>query len=120
MLHDHPDNLAIAILKKLRETCQADTRILINDTIMLPSTPSTTTNNSKDDSKQGTFDAPLLTSGGQASRMQALVDVEMMQTHSSTERTVSEFKELLAEAGLVCKAVYHTRGPHGVVEAGLA
>jgi hypothetical protein len=111
IIHDHADDLALCILKRLQESADEDTLIIINDTIMLPATPA--------GNKDALFQPPLLSSGGQATELQSLVDLEMMQSVSATERTQDEFKSLLQRAGLVCTGIYQTRGPHGVIEAGL-
>lgn len=73
IMHDWPDDKCVEILQRLREACADDSMILIDD-MVLPD--------------QG------------ASWKQAQKDIQMMAAVAAMERSVTQWKDLLARAGL--------------------
>jgi SAM-dependent methyltransferase len=83
IIHDWNDASAVAILKNCRQAIRPDGRLLILDTVLIPSSDPAS----------------------------ALMDMLMMVLTSGRERTESEFRSLLREAGFSLVRVIPTAGP---------
>lgn len=79
IMHDWPDAKCVDILKQLRNAMSADSVILI-DEMVLPDTG--------------------------ASWKQAQKDIQMMSVLAAVERTISQWHELLSQAGLKIKEIH--------------
>ena len=92
ILHDWPDKKCAIILSHLRDAMSADSKLLINEAVL------------KD------VGAPW---------QQTSLDWTMMGMLVSRERTETQWRELLAEAGLKINGIW-SRGPENLIEAVLA
>lgn len=91
ILHDWPDDECVRILGNCRDALRPGGRIIITEILM------------SDDA------------GGIA----PLMDVAMLASAGSRERTLAEYDELLTRAGLRRIAVTPVRPPYGVIEAAI-
>lgn len=90
IIHDWDDERSVAILKNIRAAMKEDGRLLIVETVV----PET---NEPHYSK--------------------LLDLEMLVSPGGKERTPSEYRELLAQAGFQLTGIIPTRSPFSIIEA---
>ena len=90
IIHDWDDAHAATILQTVRTVMSADTRLLVIDAVIPP---------------------------GNEPSMNKILDLQMLVALSGRERTESEFRELLASAGLHLNRVIPTPSPLSIVEA---
>jgi len=90
VLHDWPDETAVAILRRCRQALRPGGRVLIIDAVILP---------------------------GNAPDFGKAVDVMMMTLVNGRERTAEEFRSLLAAADLKLERVISTPATLSIVEA---
>ncbi|KAI0060099.1 S-adenosyl-L-methionine-dependent methyltransferase [Artomyces pyxidatus] len=106
VLHDWSDALCISILQQLRAAATPSTRVVIRDNLMLYAC-------AEDAAKgipgaaQNLPPAPLLPNRGQATAMPYFVDMQMMGFFNGMERTFTQVKELMAQAGWRVAEVHH-------------
>ncbi|CCM00235.1 uncharacterized protein FIBRA_02264 [Fibroporia radiculosa] len=101
IMHNWPDVECVQILKRVRESCNKNTRVVIVDNIMLYA--------SRDQSIEGQDSGisdpdalapePLLANWGAANALSYKQDINMLSNHNACERTVPEFAELLSQSG---------------------
>ena len=112
--HDWPDSMATTILQQLRKAAQPHTRLIVHDTIIqyACTDPDNTFNALK------TPPEPLLANWGRANSEMYNMDIQvsstpyfrdlqllrrvcnkMMSAHFAQERTLTQFRELLAQSG---------------------
>lgn len=90
VIHDWPDEQAVAILKRVREACGSRSRLLLLEMVV-------------EDGPEPSFGK--------------LGDVVMLLVMGGRERTKAEFGEILQAAGFRLETVHPTRSPTSVVEA---
>jgi hypothetical protein len=90
IIHDWDDEPALKILRNVRAVLPQDGTLLVIDAVL-------------DDGAQQNFAKQL--------------DIEMMVLVGGKERTESEFRELLRDAGFALKRVVATKSPVSIVEA---
>ncbi|PCH35121.1 S-adenosyl-L-methionine-dependent methyltransferase [Wolfiporia cocos MD-104 SS10] len=101
IMHNWPDAECVQILKRVRESSNRNTRIVIVDNIMLYASREQTI--AGQDTGSSDPDAlapePLLANWGAANSLSYKQDINMLSNHNACERTVPEFAALLSQAG---------------------
>jgi len=90
VIHDWPDEQAVAILRNVRAAAGADARVLLIETVLAD----------HDRDFPGNW-----------------ADLEMLLLGSSRERTAAEYRDLLGHAGLRMTRVVQTASPYSVIDA---
>ncbi|TKY90071.1 hypothetical protein EX895_000069 [Sporisorium graminicola] len=123
IIHDWPDKEALRILGNVKAKMQADSKLIIIDTLLQPAVVSgdSSSSSAKDDNKLveqvGEIPYPLYRSGGVTGQWIQRVDQEVSIGLNATERTPSEFKTLIEKAGLKLESMIQPRSRHGVITA---
>jgi hypothetical protein len=108
ILHDWHDEICVKILRQLRDSAGPETQLVIADTIMSYTCQDPPTQIEGTDTIS--WPAPLPPNGGHWGIYQYILDVTMMNTHNSLERTLLQFQDLLAKGGWKIVRVY--KGAH--------
>ncbi|KIW97886.1 uncharacterized protein Z519_01470 [Cladophialophora bantiana CBS 173.52] len=111
IIHDWADNEAIAILSRVAESMNSNSRVLIAEILMYTTIPSP---------KLKSAPKPLLANYGQAMSPAHMMDLNMMMMTNGRERTPAEFERIVQEAGLVLDKIWECRGPLSIIECRLA
>lgn len=120
IIHDWPDKQALQILHNVKAKMEADSKLIILDTLLQPAI--VTAKDGKDDDlveQVGEIPCPLYRSGGVTGTWMQRVDQEVNIALNATERTPSEFKALIEKAGLKLESIIQPRSLHGIITAGL-
>ncbi|KAH8090989.1 S-adenosyl-L-methionine-dependent methyltransferase [Cristinia sonorae] len=119
IIHDWPDDDCVKILSALRPALTSpNSRILLSDTVMLTTAPSSASSASS--ASFTTAPAPLPLNFGLANRYQHLRDLNMMTLLNGRERSPEEFGELARRAGLRVERFWECRGYVWITELRLA
>ncbi|KAJ6471347.1 S-adenosyl-L-methionine-dependent methyltransferase [Mycena sanguinolenta] len=106
ILHDWSNEYSVKILRRLREAAGNDTKLLIVDNIISYACEESATKDIPG-AERPSVPAPLLPNLGQASAVAYFTDLNMLGLLNGQERTVSQLKELLAEAGWKLVEIYY-------------
>ena len=90
IIHDWDDERAIRILQNIRQAMMDDSKVLIIETVVPE---------------------------GNEPHYSKLLDLEMLASPGGIERTATEYRELLAAAGLRLTRIIPTKSPFSIVEA---
>jgi hypothetical protein len=90
IIHDWDDERAIKILRNIQQAMNADGKVLIIE-VVVPE--------------------------GNEPHYSKLLDLEMLTSPGGVERTASEYRELLAAAGLRLTRIVPTKSPFSIIEA---
>ncbi|KZV60684.1 S-adenosyl-L-methionine-dependent methyltransferase [Peniophora sp. CONT] len=106
ILHDYPDQDCLTILRHLRAAARPSTQLVVVDNIMAYACDEPAAN----EVPGATISpppAPLLPNFGEANSVAYLMDVQMMGLTGGVERTLTQVRDLLAEAGWKVTRVHH-------------
>ncbi|VDB95385.1 unnamed protein product [Peniophora sp. CBMAI 1063] len=106
ILHDYPDQDCLKILRNLRTAAKPSTQLIVVDNIMSYACDEPAANEIPGAAITPP-PAPLLPNLGQANSTAYLMDVLMMALTGGTERTLTQVRTLLAEAGWKVTRVHH-------------
>ncbi|VDB96625.1 unnamed protein product [Peniophora sp. CBMAI 1063] len=106
VLHDWSDEYALKILKPLRDAAKPDTELVIVDSL-LQYLADDDNNAAIPGSAREKPPAPLLPA---LDTMSYAADIMMLSMFNGTERTVAQFRDLLAKAGWRVTRVHHGAG----------
>ncbi|KZV60678.1 S-adenosyl-L-methionine-dependent methyltransferase [Peniophora sp. CONT] len=106
IMHDYPDKDCVTILRHLRAAATPSTQLVIVDNIMAYACPEPAALEIPG-AALSPPPAPLLRNLGEANSTAYLMDVEMMAITGGVERTVTQFRDLLAQAGWKVTRVHH-------------
>lgn len=98
ILHDWDDARAGAILRRCRTAMAAGARLVVVERVL----------------------PELGEEGAAADPVDFLADMQMMAVLTGRERTASEFRRLLADAGFRLREILATRSPYRIIQAGVA
>ncbi len=118
IIHDWPDAQCIKILENVKAKMQADSKIVIIDTLLEPAVVAR-----EDDVDDGLVQQlakvpyPLYKSGGVVGNFIQRVDQEVSVALGATERTPSQFKALIEKAGLKLESIVQPRSRHAMITA---
>ena len=90
IIHDWDDDRALTILKNIKRAMKRGGRVLLVETIIAE---------------------------GSNQDFGKLIDIEMLVSAGGQERTVNEYKDLFARAGLKLNRIVPTESPYSVIEA---
>ncbi|KZT68950.1 S-adenosyl-L-methionine-dependent methyltransferase [Daedalea quercina L-15889] len=107
LLHDWPEDQCVAILSRLREAMNPESRILVAEMIIHPTSGSSLLKSAP---------KPLPANYGYAHFGKDTMDVVMLALFSGMERTPEQFARIAGRAGLAIKNIWECRGPAGIVE----
>jgi len=130
ILHDWPDADCISILRNTVSAMGRKSKILIIEVISIPSTVSTTTSIDSDtinldDLRAVTEYRPITppsyipSNFGINAKMSEALSVHMMGVFNARERCLSEWQDIIVEAGLRISQVYILRSNVSVIECEL-
>ena len=108
--HDWSDDYAIKILKGIKDSMAANSRLLIIEQVM---------NTTLGSPELQSAPAPLPANYGYHARFSHSRDITMMASINGIERTRDEFKVLLHAAGLNIKQIWNIRSQMSLIEAAL-
>ncbi|KAJ9477120.1 Methyltransf_2 domain-containing protein [Pseudozyma hubeiensis] len=118
IIHDWPDKECLQILGNIKAKMQADSKLIILDTLLQPAIVADEQGKDDDLVEQvGKIPYPLYRSGGVAGTWIQRVDQEVNIALNATERTPSEFKALVEKAGLKLEKIIQPRSRHGIITA---
>lgn len=119
IMHDWPDEQALQILANVKAKMQADSKVIILDTLLLPAIVAGANGKNEDDlvEQVGGIPYPLYRSGGVTGTWIQRVDQEVNIALNATERTPAEFKTLIEKAGLNVESIIQPRSRHGIITA---
>ncbi|THH22374.1 hypothetical protein EUX98_g8214 [Antrodiella citrinella] len=109
IMHDWPDEECIKILTSIRPALGPKSRILISDSVMLPTCPQSTPSFAP-------APAPLLANYGIASRYNHMRDLNMLTLLNGRERNPEEWRDLAKRAGLRVEKIWETRSVVWIIE----
>ncbi|VDB92395.1 unnamed protein product [Peniophora sp. CBMAI 1063] len=106
ILHDYPHQDCLTILRHLRAAAKRSTQLVIVDNIMAYACEEPAANEIPGAALPAP-PAPLLPNFGDANSVAYLMDVQMMGLTGGVERTLTQVRDLLAEAGWKVSRVHH-------------
>ncbi|VDB92390.1 unnamed protein product [Peniophora sp. CBMAI 1063] len=106
ILHDYPDQDCLKILRSLRAAAKPSTQLIVVDNIMAYACEEPAANEIPG-AVVTPLPAPLLPNLGEANSAAYLMDVQMMALTGGIERTLTQVRELLADAGWKVIRVHH-------------
>ncbi|KAH7886567.1 S-adenosyl-L-methionine-dependent methyltransferase [Phlebopus sp. FC_14] len=123
ILHNWPDHDCIRILKSATTHANRETKLLIIDNVVVPSTvsrPSVYTH--AEEVPNGTpnlFPNYVPRNYGAASKASLALGVHMMSVFNAHERTLSQWESIAERSGLRIDKMYHVRAPDSVMECSI-
>ncbi|KZV76728.1 S-adenosyl-L-methionine-dependent methyltransferase [Peniophora sp. CONT] len=106
IMHDYLDKDCLTILRHLRAAAMPSTQLVIVDNIMAYACPESAVHEIPG-AALSPPPAPLLRNFGGANSTSYLMDVEMMALNGGVERTLTQFRDILAQAGWKISRVHH-------------
>ncbi|KAI0318073.1 S-adenosyl-L-methionine-dependent methyltransferase [Amylostereum chailletii] len=106
ILHDWADKYCVKILRQLREAATSTTRLVIVDNLISYACPEDSISDIPGAARP-LPPTPLLANLGQASAIAYYTDMQMMELLNGKERTITQVRELMKEAGWKLVQVHH-------------
>ncbi|KIJ58607.1 hypothetical protein HYDPIDRAFT_102311 [Hydnomerulius pinastri MD-312] len=122
ILHNWPDHDCVRILQNAALEADPETKILIIDNVVLPSTVSGSPHALQDggaESRKDSLPEFLPRNYGAAAKASLALGVHMMGVFNGHERTLAQWEAIAERSGLHIDMVYHVRAPDSVIECSL-